>query len=74
MNRLAVSADGSDLYVLDAASPDRQGGSRLYRLDAWTGRVMAEHEMPQGGWNLALAHIPEALIPASSLLVRNCQR
>lgn len=61
VNRMAVAPDGRELYVLDSFGPDEQVRAHLLRLDSRSGRVLAESQ--SGAWNLALANIPEALIP-----------
>jgi hypothetical protein len=73
VNRMAVAHDGRELYVLDSFGPDEQR-VRLLRLDARTGHVLASRESQPGVWNLALADIPEALIPRRRVRAGACQR
>lgn len=63
VNRMIASPDGRALYVLDSFGPDEKDGARLLRLDASNGRILASRESQPGVWNLALAQIPEQLIP-----------
>jgi sugar lactone lactonase YvrE len=73
VNRMAVARDGREVYVLDSFGPDEQR-VRLLRLDARTGRVLASRESQPGVWNLALANIPEALIPHGRAHAATCER
>jgi hypothetical protein len=57
VNRLAVSRDSGDLYVIES------GPARLLRLDARTGRTLAAATLDAGDWSLALATIPRPLVP-----------
>jgi len=72
-NRMAPSADGRTLYVLDSFGPDEKEGTRLLRLDVRTGRVLASRESHPGVWNLALARIPDNLIPHGRVQAEACR-
>ena len=59
VNRMAVTPDGRDLFALQSGG---LGGNDLVHVDTRNGN-MYRIELPSGDWNLALAHIPPALIP-----------
>jgi hypothetical protein len=63
VNRMAVSPNGRDLYVIHSSDPGPQRNVRLLHIDIGTGRVLQNVALGGGDWNLALAHIPPALIP-----------
>jgi hypothetical protein len=64
VNRMVVSPDGRDLYVIDSGGATPQAKPRLLHIDARTGGILHETVLEQNGlWNLALARIPSAFIP-----------
>lgn len=67
VNRMAVAPDGHDLYVLEAGRRGRKGNTVLLHIDTRTGLVLHTMLLVPGEWNLALAHIPSALIPHGSM-------
>ena len=73
VNRMVASADGRTLYVLDSFGPDEKEGTRLLRLDVRTGRILASRESHPGVWNLALAQIPDNLIPRGRVQAVACR-
>jgi hypothetical protein len=62
VNRMVVSPDGRDLYVIHSAGPSPLSSPGLLRIDARTGRTETIARLESGDWNLALAHIPRAFI------------
>jgi hypothetical protein len=62
VNRMAVSPDGRNLYVIHSSDPKRVD-TQLLRIDIGTSRVLQNVPLEGVDWNLALAHIPAALIP-----------
>lgn len=75
VHRMAASPDGRALYVLDAGGPSSPGNSRLLQIDARTGRILHSTTLETGDWNLALAHVPPALIPRGNLrAAASCSR
>jgi DNA-binding beta-propeller fold protein YncE len=63
VNRMVVSPDGRDLYVIDSGGPSPPGKLRLLHIDSRTGGILHETALGSGPWNLTLARIPPALIP-----------
>jgi WD40 repeat protein len=63
VNRMIVSPDGRDLYVLQSGGRADAEPVRLLHIDARTGRTMANIALAAGEWSLALAHVPYPLIP-----------
>lgn len=63
VNRMVVSPDGRDLYVIHSSGPSPLSHARLLHIDTRTSRVLQNIALESGDWNLALAHIPPALIP-----------
>jgi len=63
VNRMAVSPDGGDLYVLQSTWSNRRREAGLLRIDIRTGLVTNIALLERGDWNLALARMPQALIP-----------
>lgn len=63
VKRMVSTPDGRELYVLDAGGQGALGNDRLVHLNAGSGRVLQTFVLEPGEWNLALAHIPPALIP-----------
>jgi hypothetical protein len=75
VHRMAASPDGRDLYVLDSGGPSPPGNSRLLHIDPRTGRILHNTALEPGDWNLALAHIPSALIPRRNVhAAASCSR
>jgi hypothetical protein len=75
VNRMAATQDGRELYVLQSAGRSRKGDASLLRIDIATGRVLNTVALEPGDWNLALAHIPPALIPRGNLhAATSCSR
>ncbi len=74
VNRMAVTADGNDLYLIEAANPSHKGDVRLIHMDT-RGRTVDTTLLESGDWTLALAHIPGNLIPRGYLRVAaTCSR
>jgi hypothetical protein len=67
VNRMAVTPDGHDLYVLQSTWRNRRREAGLLRIDVRTGLVTNNTLLERGDWNLALAHIPPALIPRGTV-------
>lgn len=63
VNRMVVSPDGRDLYVLQSTWRNRRREAGLLRIDIRTGLVTNSTLLERGDWNLAVARIPPALIP-----------
>ncbi len=74
VNRMAASPDGRDLYVIHSSGPSPLSNSRLLHIDTRTGRVLYNVALETGDWNLALAHIPSALIPRGNVRAAACSR
>ena len=73
INRMAVSDDGNQLYVIDSPAPNDPHAIRLFRMDAWTGRIMGEHDLHLGSYSLALAHVPAGLVRHVGFSVPECK-
>jgi len=63
VNRMAVSPDGQDLYVIHSSDPNPPNNIRLLHLESASGRVLQDVGLQGANWNLALAHIPSDLVP-----------
>ena len=63
VNRMVVSPDGRDLYVIHSSAPGPQRNVSLLRFDTRTSRILSHFILEPGDWNLALARIPPGLIP-----------
>jgi hypothetical protein len=63
VNRMVVSPDSGDLYVIDAGAAKTPGSPRLLDINARTGSILHESALATGQWNLTLARVPLALIP-----------
>jgi DNA-binding beta-propeller fold protein YncE len=75
VNRMAVTPDGHDLYVIHSSGPSPLSNVRLLHIDTGTSRVLHNIALEAGDWNLALAHIPPALIPRGNLrAAASCSR
>jgi len=74
VNRMAASADGRELYVLESVGPSSPSNPRLLHIDARTGRILHNAALESGDWNLALARIPPALIPRRNVHAAACSR
>ena len=76
VNRMVVTPDGRDLYVLEPGNPKSHSRTvRLLHIDALGNRERIGVPLPAGDWNLALAHIPAALIPSGRMRsYSNCSR
>jgi hypothetical protein len=68
VNRMAVSPDGQDLYVIHSSDPNPSSNIRLLHIETATGRVLQDVALQGGNWNLALAHIPSDLVPHGNML------
>lgn len=74
VNRMAVSPDGRDLYVIHSSDPIGVN-ARLIRIDIGSGHVLQNVSLEGGDWNLSLAHIPPALIPHGNIRsLASCSR
>jgi hypothetical protein len=67
VNRMVVTPDGRDLYVIDAGDASAAGKPRLLRIDTHTGAIQHNTALVGGQRNLALARIPQAFIPRGNL-------
>jgi DNA-binding beta-propeller fold protein YncE len=67
VNRMAVSPDGRDLYVIDSGGPNPPSNRRLLHIDTRTGGILHDTALERGHWNLALARIPPTLIPRGNV-------
>jgi hypothetical protein len=75
VNRMVVSPDGRDLYVIDSSGPSPQSNCRLLHIDTRTGGILQDAALARGHWNLALARIPPALIPRGNVSAEaSCSR
>jgi len=63
VNRMAISPDGQDLYVIHSSEPDPPYNFHLLHIETATGRVVQDVDLQGANWNLALARIPSDLIP-----------
>ena len=70
VNRIAVSADGRELYVIDSPETDPHVRPHLLRLDAWTGRILSQRELTAGSWNLTLSSAPGGFLPTGHVEAR----
>ena len=67
VNRMVVSPDGRDLYIVDSGGPNAPSHPRLLHIDARTGNILHNAALESGHWNLALARIPPVLIPRGNV-------
>jgi hypothetical protein len=75
VNRMVVSPDGRDLYIVDSGGPNAPSHPRLLHIDARTGNILHNTSLESGHWNLALARIPPALIPRGNVrAAASCSR
>lgn len=74
VNRMAVSPDGHDLYVIHSSGPSPLSNRLLVRIDAASGRVMKTVPLDTGEWNLSLAHIPHGVLPLGWTAAVSCTR
>lgn len=63
VHRMVVSPDGHDVYVLNSNDPAHHSDVRLVHVDGGTGRTVSNATLESGDWNLALTHMPYALLP-----------
>jgi len=74
VNRMVASQDGHDLYVLQSSGRRSKGGDSLLRIETRNG-TSSQVLLQTGDWNLALAHIPMALVPRGNVRATNyCSR
>jgi DNA-binding beta-propeller fold protein YncE len=71
VNRMAVTPDGNDLYVLQSVGRSPQRDIGLLHIDTRDRHAFHNYAnspaLEPGDWNLALAHIPPALVPHGHL-------
>jgi hypothetical protein len=72
LGRVRVSSDGKYVYALDTGRPQWRGPVRLLRIDAASGRVLAERPLETDVWNLELAAMPEHLVPHGRNAPKSC--
>jgi len=63
VNRMAVTPDGHDVYVIQSTNPPHHSDVRLIHIDADMGHIQSSVALESGDWNLTLTHTPEGLIP-----------
>jgi hypothetical protein len=69
VNRMVVTPDGHDLYLLESNRRNSHGNLCLLHVDTRMNREISDISLQSGEWNLALAHIPAALIPRGNVRV-----
>jgi len=74
VKRMVASSDGHDFYVLEAGGSGSQSNPRLLHFDRTTTRIINRADLEPGDWNLAVAHIPAALIPRANVHAASCSR
>jgi hypothetical protein len=67
--RLVACNDDHQLVGLDARGP-----VRLFKLDSGTGNILAERILEDDVYNLALANIPESILPRGEVEAISCDR
>ena len=67
-NSIVASPDGQQLYGIDVRHAN-WGSVGLIRLDAHTGRILAQRELAPDVWSIDLAPLPHNLVPHSDLEV-----
>jgi hypothetical protein len=67
--RMVAGADGGELYGIDARGP-----VRLMKLDSRTGMILAERMLDQDVYSLALAKIPESILPLEEVAINSCRQ
>ena len=75
VNRMAVSPDGRDLYVIHSGGPSPLSHARLLQIDTRTSSVLHNVALDTGEWNLSLAHIPAGLlVRGNARMAASCSR
>jgi hypothetical protein len=67
--RVVAGADGGELYGIDVRGP-----KRLIKLDSRTGMILVERMLDQDVSSLALAKIPESILPLEEVAVNSCRQ
>ena len=70
--RLVASADGRNLYGVDAGTRDPSRPPALLRIETKSGTVLKKRKLPVDVWNISVARLPEALIPRGRVLTIPC--
>ena len=63
VNRMAVTRDGKDIFVISSDSAEHRGELRLMHIDGHSGRIGNSATLEPGEWNLAVTRMPAAFIP-----------
>jgi hypothetical protein len=71
--RLVASADGRNLYGIDAGAIDQSRPPSLLRLDSRTGMVLKKRDLGRDVWYISVARVPESLIPHGEVSTTPCQ-
>ena len=71
--RLVASADGRNLYGVDAGTRDASRPPVLLRIETRSGTVLKKRNLPIDVWNISVARLPQALIPHGRVSTTACQ-
>lgn len=71
--RLVASADGRNLYGVDAGTGDPSRPPVLLRIETRSGTVLKKRNLPIDVWNISVARLPEELIPRGRVSTTPCQ-
>jgi hypothetical protein len=72
--QVVASTDGQRLYGLDSGTLDGKRPARLLALDATRGIVLEERVLEDDVWSIALAKLPNSLIPRGEVQPVSCDR
>lgn len=70
--QLVTSEDGSELYGIDAGSSERSRPTSLLRIDSRTGTILKKRDLARDVWHIAVARLPESLIPRGRVWTTPC--
>jgi len=71
--QLVASADGRNLYGVDAGTRDRSRPPALFRISTKSGTVLRKRDLPIDVWNISVARLHEELIPRGRVSTTPCQ-
>lgn len=71
--RLVASADGRNLYGIDAGTNRQSRPPSLLRLDSRTGTILKKRDLGRDVWHIGVARVPVSLIPRGEVSTTFCQ-
>lgn len=71
--QVVASADGSNLYGIDAGAREQTRPPRLLKVDSRTGAILKKRDLARDIWHIGVARLPESLIPRGRNWTTPCQ-